>query len=214
MAAQHKRSRALVVVGAGAIARQVRSLVAELAGEPYQIIGYVDSAAAAHPHGCVPLLGGDEVLAGTDSSYVIAIGNPTARSRIDDSATRWHRHPATLVHPSSTLDAGVSLGAGCIVLPGVRIQADACLGRHVLANANVVVGHDCVVHEHAVLSPLAMLAGGVVVERGALIGAGAVVLPERVIGFGSTIGAGAVVTADVPPLTRVAGVPARNIDRA
>ncbi|HZX08257.1 NeuD/PglB/VioB family sugar acetyltransferase [Kribbella sp.] len=212
MAAQRCPSRALVVIGAGAVARQVRSLVNTLAGSPYRIVGYLDVRTAPHPNGCSPLLGGDEALAFTDARYVIAIGNPASRRRVDALATNWNRQPATLTHPATTLDEGVSVGMGAIVLPGARIQADARLGRHVLVNANAVVGHDCVVRDHVVLSPLAVLGGGVVVEDAAFIGAAAVVLPGRTIGAGATVGAGAVVTADVPPEARVAGVPATRID--
>jgi sugar O-acyltransferase (sialic acid O-acetyltransferase NeuD family) len=212
MTAPQIAPRALVLVGAGAIARQVRSLVVKLAGRPYRIIGYLDGSARNQV--CAPLLGGDEMLARIEAAYVIAIGNPPVRRRVDISATGWNREPATLVDPSCTVDDGVSLGGGTILLPGVRIQVDAVLGRHVLINANAVVGHDCVVHDHVVLSPLAMLGGGVVIGSAAFIGAGAVVLPGRVVGSGAVVGAGAVVTTDVPPLARVAGVPAARIDRA
>ena len=47
------------------------------------------------------------------------------------------------------------------------------------------------------------------VKRGASIGSGAVILCGVTIGENTLIGAGAVVTADVPPHTVVAGVPAR-----
>ncbi|GAA1137162.1 acetyltransferase [Kribbella jejuensis] len=203
--------RELIVVGAGALGRQVGSLVAELAGAPFRITGYLDRSDPA-PR-CTPLLGGDEELTSADAAYVIAIGDPTVRRRVDIFATRWNRHPATLVHPACTLDDGVALGAGTITFPGARIQVQATLGRHVLVNANAVVGHDCLVGDHVVLSPLAMLCGGVEVGDAAFIGASAVVLPGRVIGPGATVGAGAVVTSDVPPLARVAGVPARNLPR-
>ncbi|MBI4699948.1 MAG: acyltransferase [Deltaproteobacteria bacterium] len=45
------------------------------------------------------------------------------------------------------------------------------------------------------------------------IGAGAIVLMGVSIGQGAVVGAGAVVTADVPPYTVVAGVPAQPIAR-
>jgi acetyltransferase-like isoleucine patch superfamily enzyme len=48
-----------------------------------------------------------------------------------------------------------------------------------------------------------------VVERGASLGSGAVIMGGIRIGAGAILGAGAVVTTDVPPGTRVAGVPAR-----
>jgi acetyltransferase-like isoleucine patch superfamily enzyme len=53
--------------------------------------------------------------------------------------------------------------------------------------------------------------GDVVIERDAWIGAGAIILPNVTIGEGSIVGAGSVVTKSVPPLTIVAGNPARVI---
>jgi acetyltransferase-like isoleucine patch superfamily enzyme len=73
------------------------------------------------------------------------------------------------------------------------------------------VEHDCVLEEAAHIGPGAVLAGGVRVGAGALIGAGAVVRPGITIGAGAVIGAGAAVVEDVPPGTRVMGVPARPV---
>ncbi|WP_436850518.1 sugar O-acetyltransferase [Streptomyces griseoloalbus] len=47
------------------------------------------------------------------------------------------------------------------------------------------------------------------IEDDVWIGAGAVLLPGVTVGRGSVVGAGSVVTADVPPMTVVAGTPAR-----
>lgn len=51
-----------------------------------------------------------------------------------------------------------------------------------------------------------------VIEDWVDIGVNAVILPGVVIGKGAIIGAGAVVTKDVPPYSKVAGVPARVIE--
>jgi maltose O-acetyltransferase len=53
--------------------------------------------------------------------------------------------------------------------------------------------------------------GPVTIEDDAWIGAGAVILPGIRIGKGAVVGANSVVTRDVPPLTVVAGLPARPI---
>ena len=51
----------------------------------------------------------------------------------------------------------------------------------------------------------------VTVEDHVWIGARAIILPGVTLGRGSVVGAGAVVTRDVPPLTIVAGNPARPV---
>ena len=51
----------------------------------------------------------------------------------------------------------------------------------------------------------------IIIEDDAWLGAGAVVLPGVTIGRGAVVGANSVVTRDVPPLTVVAGQPARAI---
>ena len=53
--------------------------------------------------------------------------------------------------------------------------------------------------------------GDIVIEADAWIGAGAVILPGVKVGRGAVVGAGSVVTSDVPPLTIVAGQPARQV---
>jgi maltose O-acetyltransferase len=53
--------------------------------------------------------------------------------------------------------------------------------------------------------------GPVTIEDDAWIGSGAVILPGIRIGKGAVVGANSVVTEDVPPLTVVAGLPARPI---
>jgi acetyltransferase-like isoleucine patch superfamily enzyme len=53
--------------------------------------------------------------------------------------------------------------------------------------------------------------GPIVVDEDAWIGAGAVLLPNVHVGRGAVVGANSVVTADIPPLTIVAGIPARPV---
>lgn len=200
----------IVVLGAGGLARQIPSLIHDVnaADAQYDIIGFLapEDTQAAKP---LPILGTDERLREIDAPYVIGIGIPHVRARLDEFATGLHRDTVTLVHPQSSLEMDIDLGPGCLVLPGARLQTGTSLGRHVLVNANAFVGHDCQVADHVVLSPLSVLAGGAWIGERVLIGASAVVLPGRKVGDDAVIGAGAVVTIDVPPGACAMGVPAR-----
>lgn len=55
--------------------------------------------------------------------------------------------------------------------------------------------------------------GTVHIKRGAYIGVHSIILPGVTVGEGAIVGAGSVVTKDVPPLSVVAGNPARVIKR-
>ena len=75
-------------------------------------------------------------------------------------------------------------------------------GSPVVLGDRVTVGHRVVLH-------------GCTVEDDALVGMGAVVLNGAVVGAGAVVAAGAVVTQgmQVPPMSLVAGVPAKVLDR-
>lgn len=53
--------------------------------------------------------------------------------------------------------------------------------------------------------------GDIVIEAGALVDTCAIVVAHKTVGKKAHVAAGAVVTKDVPPMVRVAGVPARVI---
>lgn len=203
----------IVVLGAGGVARQIRSLVRDIntAEARYEIIGFLapEDPQTTKP---LPILGTDKRLRQIDARYVLGIGIPHVRARLDEFATGLGRDTVTLINPHSNLEMDTDLGPGCLILPGARLQTGTSLGRHVFVNANAVVGHDCDIADHVVLSPLSMLAGGVRIGARVLIGAGAVVLPERKVGEDAVIGAGAVVTTDIPPGACAMGVPARAVE--
>jgi acetyltransferase-like isoleucine patch superfamily enzyme len=67
------------------------------------------------------------------------------------------------------------------------------------------------ISERSIASQGSFSKGPVRIGRGSWIGAHAVILDGVRVGDGAVVAAGAVVVDDVPPLTIVAGVPARVI---
>ena len=112
----------------------------------------------------------------TAGRYVIGIGDPAARRRIDEHASALGLEPATLVHPSSTVGSDVVLGPGTILTAGVRVTTNVRTGRHVHLNLNSTVTHDCVLEDYVTVSPGANISGNVVLHEGATIGTGAAVI--------------------------------------
>jgi UDP-2-acetamido-3-amino-2,3-dideoxy-glucuronate N-acetyltransferase len=128
---------------------------------------------------------------------------------------------------------GCTIGNGTRIGSFVEIQRGAVVGKNckisshtficdgVTIEDGVFVGHGVMFTND--LLPRAVNANGslqtekdwtlirTLVRAGASIGSNVTVLPGITIGARALIGAGAVVTKDVPPYTKVAGVPARVI---
>ena len=101
------------------------------------------------------------------------------------------------------------LGEECLLdlAEGVRLERQVTLAERVLILTHTNVGY----RDHPLQPFFPATAGPVVVEAGAFLGASVTVLPGVRVGGQSFIAAGSVVTADVPPRTLVAGVPARAV---
>lgn len=90
-------------------------------------------------------------------------------------------------HGGLTIGNDVTIGAGCLIVPGNHNFADGAIP----------------------IKDQGLTKLGIVIEDGVTIGPRAIVLDGVTVGRGAEIAAGAIVTASVPAHARVAGAPAK-----
>jgi tetrahydrodipicolinate N-acetyltransferase len=123
------------------------------------------------------------------------------------------------IEPGCMIREGAEIGERVIGMMGAVVNIGAVVGDGTMLDMNCVVGARALVGRDCHVGAGAVLAGvleppsatPVVIEDEVLIGANAVVLEGVRVGKGSVVAAGAVVTRDVPPMTVVAGQPARVV---
>jgi acetyltransferase-like isoleucine patch superfamily enzyme len=101
------------------------------------------------------------------------------------------------------------LGDECLLdlAEGVELEDQVTLAERVLVLTHQNVGYA----DHPLQAAFPARTGPVRFERGAFVGANATILAGVTVGREAFVAAGSVVTADVPPRTLVAGVPARQV---
>jgi len=112
--------------------------------------------------------------------------------------------------PGQVRRGGFTLGAGSRVNRDCRLDVRGSLhiGAHVSISPEVTV----LTASHGVNDPqFRVEVRPVVMEDHVWIGTRAMIMPGVTLGRGSVVAAGAVVTRSVPPLTVVAGVPAKPV---
>ena len=208
----------IVIAGAGGFGREVLDVIEAIneAGGDLDFVGFLDDGMVdtdALGRRGATVIGVVQGAFPGGARYVIGIGDPVVRRRLDESLQANRHEPAVLVHPSATLGSDVRLGAGSIITAGVRVTTNITLGEHVNLHVNCTVGHDSTLADFVSVFPGATVSGSVRLGSGATIGTGANVLPGMKIGDGAFVGAGAVVTREVEPGQTVVGSPAKPLRR-
>jgi sugar O-acyltransferase (sialic acid O-acetyltransferase NeuD family) len=203
----------LVIVGAGGHAREMLDVVRAMnASTPtFDVLGFVDDG---HPDTSLldqlgtPFLGPMSELEKLGAAYVIGVGMPEPRKRIDQQLSALGLEPAVLVHPRASIGADVELGPGSVVCAHASITTHVRTGRHVHLNLGARVAHDSVVADYGTLLPNATVSGDVTLEEGVMLGTNSAVIQGLRVGAWTVVGAGAVVIRDLPAGVTAVGVPA------
>jgi sugar O-acyltransferase (sialic acid O-acetyltransferase NeuD family) len=215
------RGRPVVVVGAGGFGREVLDVVGaanDFAARPrFDVYGVVDDAPSEVnlrrlTRRGVKFLGSiEQWLHSSDgAAYVIGVGSPSARRRLDALLGTEGREPvAAVVHPAAVVGSEAQIGPGTVVCGGVQVSTNVTLGRQVHLNPNATIGHDAVVDDYASVNPGAIVSGECHIGAGTMLGAGSVVLQGLSTGADAVVGAAACVTHDIAAGLTVKGVPAR-----
>lgn len=165
----------------------------------YQILGAIDSIESAFENSVFDCL-------------FIAIGYNHMAVRSELFQRFYPRFPfATIIHPSSIIDASATIGAGSIVYPGCLVDMNVSIGNNVLLNLSCVVSHDTSIGNHCFLSPSVRLAGFVKLASNIVLGIGSIVIDSIIIGENIRTGAGAVVTKSIQDQGLYIGIPAKKI---
>jgi len=208
--------RSFVIVGAGALSREVISWIehARELGMPATIKGYVaDPQHGLLPaHYNVPWLGGfSEHTPASSDEHIMAISNPLFKRPVAEQMLARQAVFGTFIHPSAVVARTARLGRGCVVLPHAMISADAVVEDFVTLNAHTSIGHDSRIGQHSNLSAHVDITGYVQVGEAVFFGSGARVLPKLSVGDNAKVGAGAVVMRSVPANVTVYTAPARRL---
>jgi sugar O-acyltransferase (sialic acid O-acetyltransferase NeuD family) len=150
-------------------------------------------------------------------SFVVGLGmvegGGKLRPSLYDAGIRAGLSAITIVHPSAVIAQSARIGAGSVVMAGAIINPGAVVGGNVIINSGAVIEHDCKISDHVHIGPRAVLSGHVSVGENTIVGVGTTCLQGLSIGAGVTIGAGSVVIRNVDDDQRVAGNPARPLNR-
>lgn len=205
----------LAIYGAGGLGRQTLDIL--LQDERARPVAFLDSDAtrAGTLVDGLPVLGGLEQVYHLAqrgvTRYIVAIGDNFVRVRLARQIAQTGCTLVSAIHPSAKIAPSVALGEHLIIGAHATICVHALIGAHSVVSSGAIVDHDNQLAEGVFLHPAVRLAGGVRVESFAQVGIGAAVIPGRVVGREAIVDPGAVVIRDVPPRTRVGGVPAQTI---
>ena len=212
-------NKPLIIVGASGHAAVVADTALQ-AG--YSITGFTDKNITA---GTVVLDGGlvlgrDDILnqyPPSKADLAMGIGfMPGSSLRMDlikKYAELGYEFPS-IIHPCSIISPHATIGVGVQIMAGAIIQTCSVIGNNSIINSGAIVEHHSEVGADCHIATGAKLCGEVKIGQMCFIGAGSTVIQTINIGDDSVIAAGSCVIKDLATNSKVAGVPAKSMERS
>lgn len=145
----------------------------------------------------------------SDTSFVIAIGEPLYRKSKIAQIKENGYHFETLIHPTAHVGLNAVIGEGTVVQRGVIVSCDCRIGMNCFLQAYCTIGHNTVIGDDCTVSTNVAVSGGVTIGENTYLAVGVSVIQGAVIGSDSVVGMAAVVIRDIPDNVIALGNPAR-----
>jgi UDP-perosamine 4-acetyltransferase len=204
----------LIVLGSGGHAKVCIELLRAAGTSVDYCIGAPDSGSECLG---VPVLHGDEHLTGLRNqgyeNVFVAIGANALRQRLAAFAIGLGFRLVNAISPRATISPTAMLGSGVAIMAGAVINADTVVGDLAIINTLASVDHDGRIGDAAHIAPHCGLAGNVTVGARSFLGIGCKVIPEITIGADVMAAAGSVIVTHIESNSRIAGVPAKTMDK-
>lgn len=207
----------VVILGAGAHAREILEILRWPAANKLEVVGFIDDNPNLHGQRIddTPVLGGWSWFDGVARSEVGVIcgsGFSKTRKQMVEKALSLGLKFVNAISPEANISPTAKVGEGVVLYANAYVSRGSLIDDHVTINVGANIGHDTHLDAYATLNPGVNLAGNVRIGEGCLLGIGCSVIQGMTIGAWSTIGAGAVVIRNLPGNVTAVGVPAKIIE--
>jgi hypothetical protein len=141
----------IVIFGTGAHARKLW-LYSRLIG--LHLSAFVDeNPYAVSPSPEIPCLHPNQVtdlVAG--QSFIVAIGNPVIRRKLQEQFKSRGWKPIVLIHPTAYVAVDAKVGAGSVVCAQSVIETGSVVGDGCIVDINTAIDHDCIIGDYCHLT--------------------------------------------------------------
>jgi sugar O-acyltransferase (sialic acid O-acetyltransferase NeuD family) len=148
-----------------------------------------------------------------DTSFFVyqcgSSANHTTRHIWFEKALKAGMTPKTLVSDAAYIHQTASIGAGCIIYPGVKVMANVNIGTNCIILPNTVINHDSIIGDFCILNSSCVINGNVYIGRNAYIGSNTSIKEKISICNNVTVGMGSNVLQKIDTKGIYFGSPAK-----
>lgn len=144
-------SQGIIIVGSGSHARKLW-LYAKLLG--LEVRAFLDEKPGViSPSLEIPCLHLNQVINHTVAQpFIVAIGNPDVRQKLQEQLQGKGWEPVAMIHPSAYVAEDAQIGVGSVICAHAVVETGVVIGAGCIVDIGVLVDHDCSIGDYCHLA--------------------------------------------------------------
>ncbi len=211
------REKPVIIIGTGALARQVAEVLHRLDTVIYGFLSMPDAGDLPETYNEVPILGSIEhkayrkMLANEKMDYFIAIEDtPTRTALANELFKLTERLPITIVAPSAAIAGDADIAQGVFIADHVVAESGSAIDAYVYIGPGTFIGNDVAIGDACTIGANVSIGNAVELEDQILLGHNCVLFNGIELGRGVNVAPGSVVLQSVEAQQQVFGNPAQT----